>query len=101
MKNPFRTLAILYAALVVVVAVWALCVDIALLHSQREHLLPDVTLFFVSFPASLSVSLAYEAWPQFFSKPFTQLAWVAFCGLSQAAVLFLASRRVRSVRAEA
>lgn len=91
MKRPLRLLSLLYAALVVTVGLWALYVDITMLHSPREHLLPDMLLVGISAPSSLSLGLVVAALPGHFASPFVQLAWTGFCGLSQAAVLFVAS----------
>jgi hypothetical protein len=102
MRNLLRSLATLYATLVIIIAAWAVYVDIALLHSPQEHLLPDMLLLFVSAPASLSLGYVAEALQPHFRSPFVQLAWTAFCGMFQAAALFLASRLFpASKRAEA
>ena len=103
MKSPLRFLAVLYAVTILIAAGWAIWTDIALLHSPQEHLVPDMAVFLLSLPASLSLSWVHETWPSFFLGPFTQLAWVAFCGLLQAAILLFASRlvSVRRVRSEA
>ncbi len=83
-----RKLAIAYSIIVALAMIWAFYVDVRLMHSVREHLLPDIVLALVAFPASLSIAPMYEAWPAFFSRPFTQTAWAALCGAGQAAVLF-------------
>ena len=101
MRNPLRSLAIVYAALVVIAAIVALYVDMAFLHSSREHLLPDMLLLLVSAPASLSLGLLVEAFPKAFQSPFAQLAWMTSCGLLQATVMFLASRLIPVHRTEA
>jgi hypothetical protein len=98
MKNPVRTLALLYSVLLLGTAGWALWTDASLLHSSREHLLPDMVMALISFPASLSLSWAYETWPQFFSEPFAQLAWLVCCGLLQASILFFLSAFARTAR---
>jgi hypothetical protein len=84
-----RAIALTYAAIVGLTAMWACYVDMTLLHSPREHLLPDITLAYLSLPASLSLGPMYDLWPALFSKPFTQLAWITLCGVVQAAALFL------------
>jgi hypothetical protein len=101
MRNPLRSLAIFYAALVVLVAIWATSVNIGFLHSSREHLLPDMLLLFLSAPASLSLAVLAATFPKAFQSPFAQLAWMVFCGLAQAAILFLASRLIPAHRTEA
>lgn len=91
MRHPIRLLAILYTALVVVVAAWAFCTDIAMASSSTEHLLPDFTLTLVCLPASLSLPAIATAFPGHFDSELPQVAWVTFCGLFQAACLFLLS----------
>ncbi len=98
MGRFIRTVVIAYAALVGVCAAWAWYVDVLLLHSSREHLLPDILLALVSLPASRSLGPLFDTWPGVFSRPLAQLAWLTFCGFSQAAALWLvckqAARRV-------
>lgn len=89
MKNPFRLVALFYTAAIVLVAIWALYVDVTMLHSGREHLLPDVTLVVLASPSSRSLGPLYDAWPQWFSAPFVQLGWTAVCGALQAAILWV------------
>ncbi|WP_435305709.1 SCO4225 family membrane protein [Pseudoxanthomonas sp. LjRoot125] len=101
MRNPLRSLAVFYAALVVLVAIWAMSVDIGFLHSSREHLFPDMLLLFLTAPTSLSIAVLTATFPKAFQSPFAQLAWMIFCGLAQAAVLFLASRLIPAHRNEA
>jgi hypothetical protein len=91
----FRKLAVCYLIVVGIAALWAFYVDARLLHSGREHLLPDIVLGLVTLPASLSVGLIYDMGPTLFSKPFTQIAWVTLCGVGQAGALFLVSRFMR------
>jgi hypothetical protein len=98
MKNPLRMLALLYSMLLLGAAGWALWTDVSLLDSSREHLLPDMVMVLVSFPASLSLSWVYETWPQFFSEPFAQSAWLVCCGLLQASILFFLSALTRTAR---
>ena len=93
--SAFRKLAIAYSILVVLTATWALYVDAHPLHYAQEHLLPSTALLFITLPASLSVGTMYEAWPTFFSRTFTQIAWITMCGVGQAAVLFLVAGLVR------
>ena len=94
-----RELAIAYSIIIALAAIWAFYVDVRLVHSVREHLLPDLVLALITLPASLSLGPLYETWPTFFSRPLVQPAWTAFCGAAQAGVLFLVaaliSRRMR------
>lgn len=93
-RRPLQLLAALYAVLVIVVATWAFCTDIAMAASSTEHLLPDITLALVCMPASLSLSAIATAFPGHFDTELTQVAWVTFCGLLQATCLFLAARAI-------
>ena len=79
---------IAYLAVVLLAASWAIYTDARYLHSVREHLAPDILLLIVTLPSSLSLSYLYDAWPEFFSKPFTQVVWVTCCGLLQVCLLF-------------
>ena len=88
-----------YLIVVLFAASWALYVDSTLLHSEREHLLPDVLLFVVTLPSSLFVIPLYSAWPSLFSRPFAEVGWAIFCGLAPAALLFfLVYRSSRSTK---
>jgi hypothetical protein len=84
-----RKLAITYAASIFLAAVLAWSMDVGLMHSTREHLLPDIVLSVLSAPASLSMGFMYESWPAAFSGPFVQLAWLTLCGMVQATVVYL------------
>lgn len=98
--TAFRKVAMAYAVIVGLAVAWVWCVDVSLMHSPSEHLLPDIALSMVSFPASLSIGLMYDAWPATFSRPFAQLAWLTLCGVGQAVVLFLAAGLARAKRGE-
>lgn len=90
-----KRLAQMYAAILVVLVLWAWCVDITLLHSGREHLLPDLLLASATLPSSLLLSPLYDQWPGFFDLPFTQLSWLTACAVFQAVAVFLFCRRTR------
>ena len=92
--SPF---AIAYLAVVLLAASWAVYIYALLLHSEREHLAPDILLFIVTLPLSASTSYLYDTWPEFFSRPFAQIAWVTFCGLLQAWLFFALPRLVRRI----
>jgi hypothetical protein len=98
MKNPLRMLALLYSMLLLGAASWALWTNASFLHSSTEHLLPDMAMTLLAFPTSLSLSWVYETWPQFFSRPLAQSAWLACCGLFQASILFFLSAFTRMKR---
>lgn len=91
-RRPLHLLATLYTALVIVVAAWTFCTDIAMRASSTEHLLPDFTLTLVCLPASLSLPAIATAFPGHFDTELSQAVWITCCGLLQAACLFLISR---------
>ena len=98
MKNIARTLALLYAATVVLAAAWAWYAEITLLHQVQEHLLPGMLLAFVSLPTSFTTVFLCEHFPRPFESAFAQLTWLTGCGAFQATALYLLSTRGRSTR---
>src|SRR5262245_47661414 len=98
MKYAGRTLAGLYAAIVLVAALYALTTEIHLRHQEVEHLLPSAVLAFVTLPLSLTIGPLDSLAPTFFDAALVQIAFLALCGAVQAAVLWwLASpQRARS-----
>ena len=94
MRHPIRLLAILYTALVIVVAAWTFCTGIAMASSSTEHLLPAFTLMIVCLPASLTLPAIATAFPGHFDTELSQAVWITCCGLFQALVLFLISRSI-------
>ena len=88
-----RTISIIYSALAGLAAAYAWQVDISMLHSSREHLLPDVVLYVIALPSSLSLDLFYEMAPDFFSRPFTELTLLTLCVALQCAFLWWLSIR--------
>ena len=101
MRNFARILALLYAVVVGLAALWAWYADVTLLHAGREHLLPDILLLIVSLPTSNSLDPVYDHWPAFFSAPLVQLTWLTACGAFQVTVLYLLSKLVPKARSEA
>jgi len=93
-----------YALALALLAVWAWAVEIALVHSSREHLLPAMLLAFASLPSSLSLDCVYIRWPDIFTRPFTQLAWITVCAALQAlsaySLVVLAERAAKKLRGE-
>ncbi len=83
-----RKFAWAYFALVVAATAWAWYIDIKLIDSSREHLLPDLVHFVAALPSSISVLFLSGFWPNFFDLPFVQLSWVTLCGFLQAGTLF-------------
>jgi hypothetical protein len=101
MKNFARILALLYAAVVGLAALWAWYTDVTLLHSGREHMLPDILLAIVSLPTSNTLDFFYERSPAFFAAPSAQLTWLTACGAFQAVLLYLAVVFIPKVRGAA
>lgn len=95
MRNPFLLLAVLYTTLVIVVAAWTFHTDVTMASSSTEHLLPGFTLMTVCFSSSLSLPAVATAFPGHFDSELPKTAWVTFCGLFQAGLLFLASLLTR------
>lgn len=89
-----HTFATVYLIVVLLAAGWALYVDATLLHSQREHLLPDIVLAVITLPSSYSLSFLFEIWPDFFSLPFAQVGYMILCGLAQAWLLLVLTHRL-------
>lgn len=75
-RHPIRLLALLYATLVVVVAAWTFCTDIAMASSSTEHLLPAFTLMIVCLPSSLSLPAMATAFPGHFDTELSQAVWI-------------------------
>lgn len=88
MKYAGRTLAGLYAAIVLVAVLYALTTEIYLRHQEVEHLLPSAILAFVTLPLSLTLGAFDSLSPPLFDAPFVQIAFLALCGAVQAAVLW-------------
>ncbi|WP_370660002.1 SCO4225 family membrane protein [Massilia horti] len=86
------TIATTYLIVVLLAGGWALYTDLTLLHSQREHLAPDILLLIVTLPLSSSLTYLYDALPAFFSGPVAQVSWLTCCGLVQTYVLFALAR---------
>lgn len=81
-----------YLVVVLLAAAWAFYIDATLLHSQREHLRPDILLLIVTAPSSSALIYLYEAWPEFFSGHIIQVGWLTLCGLGQSWLLFAMTR---------
>jgi hypothetical protein len=89
----FRLLVGLYAVIVSSAAAWAWYIGISHLNSPMDHILPDVILMLVTFPASLPFGPFYDNFPPYFSNHFVQLSCLTLGGALQAALLFLAVRK--------
>lgn len=98
-SNPLKAAAVAYVAVAVAIAAWAWCIDLMLLHSEREHLLPDLVLMICGFPSSLLLDSIYDQWPRFFTG-LVQTAFLTICALGQSGLLAVfAFRRFRRARA--
>jgi hypothetical protein len=84
-----HALALAYGVLVGLAAIWAFIVDISMLHSDREHLLPDIVLGMVTLPTSAFIFQLSDYWPSLFSTELLQVAWSIICGTIQMVVLLL------------
>jgi hypothetical protein len=54
-----RLFATTYLVVILLAAGWAFYTDLTLLHSQREHLAPDILLLIVTLPLSSSLTFLY------------------------------------------
>jgi hypothetical protein len=77
-----------YLVIVLFAAGWAVYIDVTMLHSQREHLAPDILLLILTLPLSSSLAYLYDARSAFFPGPLVQVGWLTLCGLGQAWFLF-------------
>ena len=84
-----KLIAWIYAFVIGILALWAWYIDIKLLHSPIEHLLPDIMLAVASQPLSLTLGPLYSHWPSLFEKPLVQLSWITLCGVIQVTILFM------------
>jgi hypothetical protein len=87
-----RLFATTYLVVILLAAGWAFYTDLTLLHSQREHLAPDILLLIVTLPLSSSLTFLYDALPEFFSGLIVQLGWLTLCGLGQTWFVFALTR---------
>ena len=84
--------ALFYSGLVTLAAAWAWIVDVTMLHSQREHMLPDLVLMFVSLPASLLMEPLASLAPTVLGSPLVGLAGITLFGALQAGFLWYLAR---------
>lgn len=90
-----KLIATTYLIVVLLAGGWALYIDLTLLHSQREHLAPDILLLIVTLPLSSLLTYLYDALPdlpEFFSNPVAQVSLLTCCGVVQTYVLFALAR---------
>ncbi len=90
-----RFVAILYTTVVSIAAAWEWATDIALCHSEREHLLPDIVLYTAAMPLSLSLGVLYPRMRHLLDIPFVQLSFITLCAAVQGAVLCLLAEGMR------
>ena len=90
-RSVLRTFSLGYAVLAGLLALWAWWVDIRLLDSEREHLLPDILLALVTMPSSLTLGWLYQHWPDLFTGLW-QTAYVTACAIFQSGVFFIISK---------
>jgi hypothetical protein len=88
MKYTIRILAGSYAGIVLLAALYAWIKEIHLGHQEVEHLLPEVILYFVTLPLSLTLDPIHSAAPAFFDGPFVQIGFLTLCGAVQASLLW-------------
>ena len=86
-----RAIAAVYSVLVGLLSAYAWWIDIAMRHSIREHLLPDILLMVASLPTSLSLASAYSAAPSFFARPFAELSYLTLCAVAQVLIAWWAA----------
>lgn len=84
--------AMAYLVIVLFAAGWAAYIDVTLLHSQREHLAPDILLLILTLPLSSLLTDLYDAGPDFFSNSVLQVGGLTLCGLAQTWFLFALTR---------
>lgn len=98
-RPPLKTAAVAYLGVAGVVVAWAWYIDLSLLGSPREHLLPDLVLMICGLPSSLLLGPIYGQWPGSFNG-LAQTAFLTFCALAQSGlVVALAFRRFRRAKA--
>ena len=88
MTRIIRLAAFVYAAIVLLAAIWAWYVSIRMLHSSQEHLMPSFLLAIVSAPTSLSLDLLFERLPVI-SSGLMPLVWLTICGGIQVVLFFM------------
>lgn len=95
LRKRVGRVALMYAALVLVVGCLTAAFDIAHLHDQREHLLPDAVLVVVTLPASLLLGL-FPSLSIVFRSEIAQVAFFMLGGLVQAGCVWSMTRRAVS-----
>jgi hypothetical protein len=89
-----RVIAIIYTALAFGAGCWAWVVDMTMLHSGREHLLPAMLLSVIAFPLSMLFVPLYALVPSFLDMPFVQLTFLSVAAALQATLLWWISARL-------
>ena len=98
-SRALNVAAVAYLGIAGGIAAWAWYIDLTLLASEREHLLPDIVLMICGFPSSLLLHPIYDQWPRFFTG-LVQTGFLTICALGQSGVLAaFALRRVHDGQA--
>ena len=90
-----RILAIVYTTIAVAALLYAWSVDIWMLHSPVEHMLPDLLLYLVTLPLSLVCGPLYRITPGLFDASLSQVSLLTLCAAVQSAFLWLLSAKLR------
>lgn len=99
LESALKVGASAYLGAAIVIAAWAWYVDWTLLHSQREHLLPDMVLMILGLPSSLLLSPIYDQWPRSFTG-LAQTGFLTVCAFGQSGLLAaFVFRRLRDAKA--
>jgi hypothetical protein len=86
-----RLLVLVYGLVFLVASIWAWWVDVTMLHSEQEHLLPNLLLFFVGAPLSLLLDKVMPSVPSLVG-----LVLLTICGAAQFAFLWWLVRKRRT-----
>lgn len=85
----FRIIGWFYSLIVFFSASFAWYSHIRFSKSVGEHLLPELLLFFVTIPASLSLEPLCESLSTFIDGPSAGLTFLMLCGATQVSALFV------------
>jgi len=102
MSKFIRIVALAYAAIVGLLAVWAAYSEFVPTPGLREMPTePEFLLFFAALPMSATLRPLYNLWPHLFSGRFADIVLLTAFGAFQAALLYLLSARIPKTRGEA
>ena len=98
MVHATRLVFRLYAVVVALAIARAWYIDATMLNSHVEHLAPDMLLFFLSLPSSLTLPGVAGHWPGLLeASQYGPLVWLSVCGALQVLALILLEAVVSSV----